>query len=155
MRFYLEDITEDQFVTEEIDSLLYDTTKIVLDNLLGKKAEKVDLTIIIDDDCYDEGCDGYCIETDKNTFDVFLGSHLWQWDEDKKIREIVTTLAHELVHVAQFVKGLLKNKSSEITVYEKKTFILSETDYEDLPWEKEAFALQTLLANIVINQMGE
>ena len=52
------------------------------------------------------------------------------------------TLLHELWHVYQHVKGILKDK------YGKrywKGIDHSETDYEDQPWEKEAHLMEKKL----------
>lgn len=154
MIYSLEDLSNDQLINEKWDDILYDTTDIVLTKLLGKKAEKVDVTILIDDDCLEEGCDAYCVETDKNTFEVSLGTHLWDYPKKRIVKEVVTTLAHELVHVAQFASGMMKNPHHTKTIYEKKTYINADVEYHDRPWEVEAFALQDNLAEMVMEKLN-
>jgi hypothetical protein len=57
--------------------------------------------------------------------------------------ELGITLAHELVHVRQLAKGILK-----ITPQGKKwrgKFYSRRTPYLDQPWEQEAFARQEII----------
>lgn len=57
--------------------------------------------------------------------------------------ELGVTLAHELVHVRQLAKGILK-----ITPRGKKwcgKFYSRRTPYLDQPWEQEAFARQEIV----------
>jgi hypothetical protein len=57
--------------------------------------------------------------------------------------ELGVTLAHELVHVRQLAKGILK-----ITPQGKKwrgKFYSRRTPYLDQPWEQEAFARQEIV----------
>jgi hypothetical protein len=57
--------------------------------------------------------------------------------------ELGVTLAHELVHVRQLAKGILK-----ITPQGKKwrgKFYSRRTPYLDQPWEHEAFARQEII----------
>ena len=152
----IEDLSENGVLTEHWEDVLTDTVFVVLDNLIKKEKtlEKIDLTILIDDDCFEEGCDGYCVEADKNVFEVSLGSHLWEWDEKVLLKEIVTVLSHELVHVAQLATGMMKYPDHTKAIYEKKTFILEEVDYDDRPWEEEAYALQDTLAAMVIDKIN-
>ena len=64
----------------------------------------------------------------------------------KPTRNVVSlgvTLAHELVHVAQFAKGTLKPMPRGLKwagkMYSKKT------PYLDMPWEVQAFAKQEII----------
>jgi hypothetical protein len=53
------------------------------------------------------------------------------------------TLAHELTHVAQFAKGLLKPTAKGRTW--KGKFYKADHPYLDQPWEIQAFARQELI----------
>ena len=53
------------------------------------------------------------------------------------------TLAHEMVHVRQMAKGMLKS-SSKGTVWCGRTYS-KKTKYLDQPWEQDAFARQELV----------
>ena len=67
----------------------------------------------------------------------------------KSIANMGITLAHEMVHVRQMAKGILKNVAKGQTwngkLYTKKT------KYLDQPWEQDAFAKQELVFRRAIN----
>lgn len=66
---------------------------------------------------------GYCCHVDNNEFEVDVKSTL-------PLREMLVTLAHELVHVKQYINGEMPEK-------------LSEGDYWDRPHEIEAHGRET------------
>ena len=83
----------------------------------------------------------------------------WQWitDSDSRPREFeieihnrmtpenyTKTLLHELWHVHQHVKGLLKDKHNKRLW---KGIDHSETDYADQPWERQANTMEEYLFN--------
>lgn len=62
---------------------------------------------------------------------------------NRNFLELGVTLAHELVHVRQMAKGILK-----VTPRGKKwrgKFYSRRTPYLDQPWEQEAFARQEIV----------
>lgn len=59
-------------------------------------------------------------------------------------KEIATTLAHELVHVKQNLKGELNSKLLSATLKPS----MSEDYYRRMPWEAEAFDLQDYLVDL-------
>ena len=62
---------------------------------------------------------------------------------NRNFLELGVTLAHELVHVRQMAKGILK-----VTPRGKKwrgKFYSKSTPYLDQPWEQEAFARQEIV----------
>ena len=58
------------------------------------------------------------------------------------MKNLALTLAHEMVHVKQMVKGHLR-QSEEGMVWRGK--LMGEVKYLDQPWEIEAFSKQELL----------
>ena len=58
--------------------------------------------------------------------------------------EFTCTLAHEMVHVKQFVSGILKLLPNGKFSWNGKTF-KANTPYLDRPWEAQAFAKQNML----------
>ena len=76
-----------------------------------------------------KGAMGYCLETDnKRTFEIEI-------DRNQKLRPLLETVAHEMVHVKQFARRELH--PSKDTWY-GKTYNPKKTSYWDLPWEIEA-----------------
>ena len=73
----------------------------------------------------------------------YTGAYLIVIKPRRDLIQLGLTLAHEMVHVKQLAKGLLKQKRSGYTwlgkLYGKKT------SYLDMPWEIEAFSKQELI----------
>lgn len=59
-------------------------------------------------------------------------------------KELALSLAHEMVHVKQMVKGQLKTGSNGKQIWKGKEYS-SDTPYLDRPWEIEAFSRQELI----------
>jgi len=58
------------------------------------------------------------------------------------LRYIISTLAHEMVHVKQFVKNELIDLPStgyNVSVFKNKKYNLNRVSYFDQPWEIEAY----------------
>ena len=81
----------------------------------------------------------------------------WTWTTDSQHRprefeveihnrmnpeEYTKTLLHELWHVQQHVRGILKDKHNKRLW---RGIDHSETDYEDQPWEKDALKMEEVL----------
>ena len=79
--------------------------------------------------CAPQGAMGYCLETDNNrTFEIEV-------DRSMKLRKLLETVAHEMVHVKQYARRELH------PVHETwcgKTYNPKKVSYWDLPWEIEA-----------------
>ena len=81
---------------------------------------------------------GYCMMADNHKeFEIEISKEL-------TLREFVTTLCHEMVHAKQYYR---KEMDGEIHRW-KKHIVPEETDYFDLPWEKEAYRKQDYLAQL-------
>lgn len=58
------------------------------------------------------------------------------------LKYIISTLAHEMVHVKQFAKNELVDLPStnySVTMFKNRKYNLSRIEYYDQPWEIEAF----------------
>lgn len=67
------------------------------------------------------------------------------------LKEIGMTLAHEMVHVKQMAKGILKSTKSGATIWAGKKYN-KRTKYLDRPWEIEAFSRQELILRRAIEE---
>ena len=61
----------------------------------------------------------------------------------RRLKEIGITLAHEMVHVRQLAKGILKH-SKNCNIWAGKKYS-KKTAYLDMPWEIDAFSRQELI----------
>ena len=62
------------------------------------------------------------------------------------VREIASTLAHELVHAKQYIRRELTAKSLNLGLGALKND--KSLEYKDLPWEKEAYGLEEELLEL-------
>lgn len=79
---------------------------------------------------------GFCMMRDTNRqFEIELS-------RDLTLKELVTTVAHEMVHVKQYARKELDGFGTRW----KNARVKEGTTYWELPWEKEAYRLQDKLA---------
>lgn len=71
-------------------------------------------------------------DEDENLVEICVNENLWRKEE-----EFERTIFHELVHVKQMIDGRLDNSYPS-----KWCGIIYTCAYYDLPWEKEAYALE-------------
>ena len=109
---------------------------------LGIAGLDFELDIRLEEMC--EDVFGVCHPNESTDLEIRLNN-------DRAIGDTLTTLAHEMVHVKQFVKCELVEATDESEVMWKgQTFhkrVVTYEDYISLPWEVEAHARQEELYN--------
>ena len=76
-----------------------------------------------------KGAMGYCLELDDNrTFEIEI-------DRNMRLRKLLETVAHEMVHVKQYARRELHPVHN---TWCGKTYNPEKVSYWDLPWEIEA-----------------
>ena len=114
------------------------------EKLMGKRlVNTLELTINLTRNLTEkEGAEGFCIwdewETAKTprAFTIDLDCSL-------NIRNILINVAHEMVHVKQWVKGeMYEYTTPNIVRFIKTKYDMNDMDYYDYPWEIEAFGRQ-------------
>jgi hypothetical protein len=101
---------------------------------LGLTNSRKSLFIKLEQDCAGMG---YTVPLDA------LDSYVVVIKPSLSIKDIGLTLAHEMVHVRQFAKGILKVKNG-VNYWKGKKFT-KRTKYLDQPWEQDAFARQEIV----------
>lgn len=83
---------------------------------------------------------GYALMGDtRNDYEIEI-------EKDQTIREFITTICHEMVHVKQYAKKEMDPITNDEGNYRWKREVISgKTLYNELPWEKEAYDLQETL----------
>ena len=95
-------------------------------NKLMPRLYNLDITVRL---CKPKGALGYCLELeDKRTFELEI-------DRTQPLRQLLETVAHEMVHVKQYARREL-HPSKEAWL--GKTVNPKKLSYWDLPWEIEA-----------------
>ena len=69
-----------------------------------------------------------------------------------RLHEMGITLAHEMVHVKQLARGVLKTKNG--TKYWRGKRYSKNTKYLNTPWELEAFAKQEILFRRAVERLS-
>jgi hypothetical protein len=76
-------------------------------------------------------------------------------DTTVKIRNLLITLAHEMVHVKQWAKNeMYEYVEQDMVRFNKTKFNMSDINYWDYPWEIEAFGRQLGLFVRFCEHMG-
>lgn len=102
--------------------------------LIGKKlSRKVDLRITVLKKL-DEDVEGFCYYPENNQ-PIYYVELLY----NRSTGTMLHKLAHELVHVKQFITGELKYEGRNTAIWGGDRFNLKKIDYWDQPWEIEAF----------------
>ena len=86
--------------------------------------------------------DGYCTMEDdrKRTFTIEANKTL-------KLRQLIMTLIHEMVHVKQFARNEMTDYLVNGRYRWKSKTIPQNTPYDKMPWEREALRLQEKLTD--------
>ena len=114
------------------------------EKLMGKRlVNTLELTINLTRNLTEkEGAEGFCIwdewETAKTprAFTIDLDCSI-------SIRNILINLAHEMVHVKQWVKGeMYEYTTPNMVRFMKTKYDMNDMDYYDYPWEIEAYGRQ-------------
>lgn len=111
-------------------------TQLNLDN--SKRAVLVKIT-----DDMDSGMEGATLNME------FADCYLVLIKKPKRLTKVsllnmASTLAHEMVHVRQLAKGLMKFLPNQNRIWMGKQYT-KKTKYLDQPWELDAFARQEIL----------
>lgn len=116
-------------------------TALALEFLVSERlASTLDIQYhIVKDLASEEGVYGDCFcedyERSPKYFDVRLS-----WTKAADIHIVVSTICHEMIHVAQYAQRRLRYLTrSNVVAFEKKHFDIKEVEYYELPWEKEAY----------------
>jgi hypothetical protein len=128
------------YITGKVASYYKSATQFFADQLISKQLQKhisIRISLINDSNNYGEvEITDYNSRNQPRDFTLYIDKTL---SEEEKIR----TIAHEICHVKQYLYGEL---NEEMTLWLGNK--VSEDDYEkydDRPWEKEAYEMETML----------
>jgi len=77
------------------------------------------------------GAYGYCLHADEREFELEIHKGL-------KLRRLLETVAHEMVHVKQYAKGELYESTAQGKHRWQGKWLNKDPEYWDRPWEIEA-----------------
>lgn len=94
----------------------------------------------------------------KAQFDGSLKAHIRYWEghyylfiADLDRTEAIEVISHEIVHIQQYQSGELTYDNQTGDVVWKDRLYTLETNYDDRPWEQDAFSKQSDLIGRVTN----
>ena len=95
-----------------------------------KSLERSTINIIFEDKLVDkEGYVGTCMKNGQYHYDIMI-------DPTMNLQSILQTIAHEFVHVNQYMRRHLQNTYESYSIWKGKKY--SSNEYYFLPWEVEA-----------------
>ena len=99
----------------------------------------------------DQGCNGGVIQAGTDIIGMILDSRL-------PLKQLVVTIAHEMVHVKQIARGRLQNRvinKEMVNIWGGQAYADSDLVYHKRPWELEAFRQERELAFRLWEVIGE
>ena len=135
---------------KDLTKLLKCATIFFASKLMSKKlADNLNIKIIILDDPRFTG--GFCLSEDSG---IRQRNFLIELFRSRSKLNMICTLAHEMVHVKQFARNELRDKSIKSkTVTTWYGEVYEDILYWDSPWEHEAYGLErALVAKFLIEQ---
>ena len=128
--------------TKKQRQLAYEVAEFCIEKLMPRH-RTLDITIELNR-CADTGALGYCCVGDHNReYVIESDNRIYKND----IEEFITTLCHEMVHVMQTAKGVMRELSRPRMRMMWKGIDHTDTPYSRQPWERQAFRMQKKLAN--------
>ena len=125
---------------KELSKTLYEAARFFTEYLLGKRMDKyISLDIKLTKGLKQkEGAYGFCHIVDDNLNKP--REFMIELDVSMKysLVQMVTWLAHEMVHLKQFVRKELWDYETGQVQWKKRKY--STVEYDDQPWERQAYA---------------
>jgi hypothetical protein len=129
------------FIDNCITALFYEDTKYDIE---------INFRRFVDDEYYPNGTHlGFCTG-DKDISVIEIATHgVYECGEEYAYQpfEIASTLAHELTHARQYHKDQI-NMANYVWKVEGTTTNCVDLEYEDQPWEVEAYSYEKILTDI-------
>lgn len=113
---------------------------------LGLEKSRYKLNIYSMPNLIKEGNNGLCAKTGDKQISIAIDSRLG-------VIKLLYTLAHEMVHVKQFAKGHYKQESKKGVTHHYWMGKKVIADYIKRPWEIEAFSRESLLVEVLSDQV--
>jgi len=131
-------------LSEKQKALISKATAITLSNLVSKRmVNSLEITIDVTKNLYKKtGHLGNCGLEDDAASPKFFTIEL-NYSGKQSFNVLISTLCHELVHVAQYAQRRMRCLSGSYAVaWGKEHYNTKEINYRDRPWEIEAYALE-------------
>ena len=111
------------------DDLMMDMACWLCNHLLPDIGYQIVITFRKFDEEDDSPAQGFHLSFDKDMHEITI-------DNTLELQDAMIALTHEMIHVQQYMKGLLKEDKADM--YWRGKHIPNNTPYFDRPWEKHA-----------------
>ena len=111
------------------DDLMMDMACWLCNHLLPDIGYQIVITFRKFDEEDDSPAPGFHLSFDKDMHEITI-------DNTLELQDAMIALTHEMIHVQQCMKGLLKEDGSKM--YWRGKYIPDKTNYFNRPWEKHA-----------------
>lgn len=116
-----------------LDATCFFSTQLLPEKSLNRSTIKV---LFEDELMKREGYLGQCLKNGRYDYDISI-------EPTMNLQSIIMTIAHEMVHVNQYVRGYLKETFEEYSIWKGKKYFNNQ--YYMLPWEIEANGISIAL----------
>lgn len=123
-------IKRSRYLTKAKSEELYKAAFIFMNELMGRKANKINVIISVKGTGLEDGVDGYCLCTEEADNGRPIEFEL-DIRGNRGVDHAIKCMAHEMVHVWQMCTGRINEKQYHKTV-----------DFYNSPWEIEARELE-------------
>jgi hypothetical protein len=76
----------------------------------------------------------------------YLDGQFYLFIDPMSKKRAITIISHEIVHMKQYLDGTFQYSDGKIT-WNNEPYLLEDINYDDRPWETEAFQLEGQLAS--------
>jgi len=82
----------------------------------------------------------------------YVGGRFYLFIDPLSKRRAITVISHEIIHMKQYLDGTFKyDDANELITWDGEAYLLEGINYNDRPWESEAFQLEGQLASQISN----
>jgi len=78
----------------------------------------------------------------------YFNGNFYLFTEDLDRKDAIEVLSHEVIHMQQYASGNLVYDNLDV-IWKGETIGLNSKEYEERPWESDAFARQSALIDLV------
>ena len=76
----------------------------------------------------------------------YLNGSFYLFIDSFNKQRAITIISHEIVHIKQYLDGTFIYNNGEIN-WNGKTYLLEDMNYDDRPWESQAFEMESKLGS--------
>lgn len=115
--------------------------------MLLPRLRTLDITIKFSNLKKDEEAFGFCCAHSSREFFIDLDRKLDHYD-------LIETLCHEMIHVKQHARKEIKKLKGNSVLWKNIEFDMDQDNYDDFPWEKEAYEYEFIYAREYLRYCG-